>query len=686
MERDSKEDRLSRAFVIGNGTILATGDRAAALHELYAPHLAPDHQLLRRPARIALVVDGVFRWLSEGFHSTAGHMGDAPIADFSLIAPDWGLEVWVESLVLSRLPLLARRIQVTNRGDRFRDARLLLHHDLRLAPGTPSTGEAALRDAASGGLIHHAGRRALLLNLDGPDGPGIVFAAAAARASEEAPGTAEEAAQGRIQGAAEASGIVDSVIGVPIPLAPGAAAMVTASIAAARTIPEARDVDAAFRRSGIAALTTRTRSYWNVWASHGARDRADLPEDVNALYTKSLVTLRLHQTPDGAILSGVEPPSGPAARPEYRWCWLRDASIAADALGRAGYPAATRRYLSFAGRAALEAGELVPVLDAAGSPAPAADRSRRALDGVALHLWAAARHFERERDAEFMAPLFLDVMAPAADRLAAALDARTGLPLSTDLWEERWGAHASVAAAVRGGLRGASRLAAFFGESARARSWIVAADLVSRAMVREFYRPDLGRFVRSAPREGDARAVDATLDASLLWLGLFDDLEPEDPRVRATVDAVKARLWVRTGVGGLARYERDALGSIGSDLAEVPGNPWIAATLWLAQHSIRSARSLQDLAGARILLLWAAARAEGAGCLPEQLHPYGGGTVSASPSLGAHAWFVATVADYVERARTLTRCERCGEPAPARRERRVAVDARPSLPGIVAHP
>ncbi|MGE5175095.1 MAG: hypothetical protein ACM3JJ_01865, partial [Hyphomicrobiales bacterium] len=462
-------------------------------------------------------------------------------------------------------------MQVTNRSDRFRDARLLFHHDVALAPGRPTAGEAAFRDAATGGLVHHAGRRALLVNLEGPDGPGAVFAVAAARAAEDDPGAAEEAASGRIQGPASANGIVDSLIAAPIAIAPGASAMVTAWIAIADSLPGARDLDASFRRSGVAALTTRTRAYWNLWASQGAREGADLPEDVTALHAKSLVTLRLHQTPSGAILSGVEPPDGPAARPEYRWCWLRDAAPAADALGRTGYASATRRYLSFVADAAREAGELPPVLDATGAPAAASERSRRALDGIALHLWAAARHFDRERDAEFLAPQFFDVLAPAADRLAASLDAKTGLPLSFDLWEERWGAHASVAAAVRGGLRGAARLAACYGESARARAWVTAAEGIARAMVRELYRPDLGRFARSIARAGDGRRVDGTVDASLLWLGLFDDLEVEDVRVQETVDAVRATLWVRTGVGGVARYQRDALGSVGTDLAEVPG-------------------------------------------------------------------------------------------------------------------
>jgi GH15 family glucan-1,4-alpha-glucosidase len=192
----------------------------------------------------------------------------------------------------------------------------------------------------------------------------------------------------------------------------------------------------------------------------------------------------------------------------------------------------------------------------------------------------------------------------------------------------------------------------------------------------------------------DARRTDETADASLLLLGLLDDFEPEDSRVRATVADARERLWVRTGTGGLARYEGDLVGSVGGGVAEgidVPGSPNVAATLWLALHAARAARKVQDLEPARTILFWAAARAEGIGLLPERLHPYRGKTTGPIPSLAAHAWFVQAALDYSERLRLLTRCERCGEPAPERRERRrggmstAESPATPaSAPGIVA--
>ncbi len=681
---------MARAFLIGNGSLTALGDRSGALLELYAPSISPETQLIRRPARLGLAVDGLLRWLPDSFETRTGEPTDAPIADVSLLSidPGLGLELWIESFVDARLPVLIRRVQIANRGIVHRELTLYFHHDLRLAGGRPH--ESVRRDVESGGILHTSGRRTVLFNLEGPEGTGVALARTASRATENSAGADTEAMDGRAKSQAEAAGYADSVGGVALSLPPGGSAMVTAWLACADTPEDARLLDVEFRREGVASSRTRTRGHWNFWSSEGARDVADLPEAVGAVYGQSLLALRLHQTPEGAIVSGMEEMSALAPGIESRWCWLADAAIAADALGRAGYLGAARRYFSFVADAARRAGRLTAVYEPSGAAVMIAGEPERSILGTALHLWAVARHLERERDVEFLAPMWEALLVPAAERLAGSLDPRTGLPVSTDWWNERPGMHAPVAGAVRGGLRGAARIAASLGEAGRARAWSAAADRIARALTGALASGPSGAFRRSLAQEGSTWRPDDTADASLLLLGLLDDFEPEDPRVRATVTEVKERLWVRTGTGGLARYECDPVGSVGGEVAspvEVPGSPNVAATLWLALHSIRAARRLQDLEPARTILFWAAARAEGIGLLPERLHPYRGRTVGPAPSLVAHAWFAQVAIDYSEKVRILTRCERCGEPAPARRERRrpgIPAARAGSLPGVVA--
>ncbi|HET9251365.1 MAG TPA: glycoside hydrolase family 15 protein [Candidatus Eisenbacteria bacterium] len=680
---------LARAILAGNGSLLATSDRFGSLRELYAPFVSPEHQLLRRPARIAVAIDGAVHWLEDRFESRLGDGGDAPIADLALASEDLALEIWIEIVADAHRNVLIRRVQLTNRSGSHRDARLLFHHDLRLQPaGGGEPNETARLDPVASALIHQSGRRVAMIGLETSSGAGVPIWKVAERGADTEPGAEALGPGARLEGPSQAHGRVDSIVGAAMALAPGASSLVSTWIAVSDSVRGARAIEESLRGSGVGGALGATRSYWSLWIGQGARDLPDLPEDVLTLYHRSLALVRLHQMPEGAIVSGVEPPdaagepgSGRPARSEARVCRHRDAAQAADALGRAGYTAHTRRYLEHAARVAAEHGLLPSETDATGAPAG----GRLDPAGLALAIWALARHFERERDAEFLGDAYRSLVTAGADTLASTLDPETQLPPGPDLWGERHGLFASNASMVRAGLLAAARLAAALGESARARAWAGAADRIARSMTRHLLLPEWGRFARSVAREGRGVRADATVDASLLTLGLWGEMEPEDARVRATVDAVRETLWVKTGTGGIARYERDPLHSVGSELAEVPGSPSIAATLWLATHAIRVARKTQDLDAARTLLLWCAARAEGWSGLPEQLHPYRGETRSACPSLLAHTWLVGTVADYAERLRILKRCDRCGAPASSGRGRRGLALPDPLTPGLVAH-
>lgn len=694
----TKEDTLARAYIVGNGSLLATANALDQVCELYRSPLGPEQQLLRRPARIGLALGQEFRWLPDRFEVSTAMGERAPVGESHLLSRDLQMEIRVETFIDITLDVLVRRIHLRNVSPREREVSLYAHHDLRLTSPEPRDG--AFLDAETGGIAHHGGRRFVLVNMETPLGVGVPLARIGARTELDGPGAAARVAESFGAGPETADGIVDSVAGVFLALRPDAGVTVDLWVACGESYAAVREIDRALRREGVSRLLARTRAHWGLWSATGEMDDVDLPEDVARLYRRSLWVLRLHQDRGGALLSGLEPAAPGRPHRDRRLAWLRDGAVAADALGRAGYGFLARRYFEFCSRAMREAGRLAAVFTSDGSIGAAPRRvfaprrpARRealpasppeCLDGMGLHLWALARHFERERDVEFLATLFEDHAAPLADALIASLDAQTRLPgPALDPWEERVGQHASVAAAVIGGLRGAARLAVGFGAGDRARRWAMAADEVERALVLELCPPGLGRFARSRDRRGEEARLDATLDAGLLWISLFGDLEPEDARVRATVEGVRARLWVESGPGGLLPHEIDPAAPLAQDGIEGSEEcPSLAATLWLALHGIRTARRREELDGARTILLWAAARAGATGLLPEALASPGASGEASSPSMPAHAWFVQTVAEFVERTREIQRCERCGAPARTTRARGGLVKA--SLPGIVA--
>jgi GH15 family glucan-1,4-alpha-glucosidase len=114
------------------------------------------------------------------------------------------------------------------------------------------------------------------------------------------------------------------------------------------------------------------------------------------------------------------------------------------------------------------------------------------------------------------------------------------------------------------------------------------------------------------------------------------------------MEKIKAKLWVNTDVGGIARYERDTYQQVEHvDFARVPGNPWFICTLWLADWMIARARSRTELAAARELLMWVAKRALPSGLLAEQVDPYSGAPLSVSPLTWSHATFISTAESYL---------------------------------------
>ncbi|HEU4973278.1 MAG TPA: hypothetical protein VFT35_15270, partial [Gaiellaceae bacterium] len=107
------------------------------------------------------------------------------------------------------------------------------------------------------------------------------------------------------------------------------------------------------------------------------------------------------------------------------------------------------------------------------------------------------------------------------------------------------------------------------------------------------------RAVRSVDRE------DARVDSSLLGLSWpFRAVDPDSPRMRATVEAVAREL--RLEDGGVLRHEDD-------DYAG--GNPWLISTLWLglAERQAGSESGLEEA------IAYALGRQTLLGLLPEQV-------------------------------------------------------------------
>jgi GH15 family glucan-1,4-alpha-glucosidase len=274
-------------------------------------------------------------------------------------------------------------------------------------------------------------------------------------------------------------------------------------------------------------------------------------------------------------------------------------------------------------------------------------------DETGLVIWALCRHLVQYKDVEWFKPFYRDVVTRGADWMAGFRDIR-GMPWSSwDLWEERYGIHAFSVAATWAGLQMASVVAEKFNDLDYARKWREAAAEIKAAADRWLWRDDLWRFARNLTESGDGYQADTVLDASLYGLWYFGMYAPDDPRIVATMEAVRERLSVKTAVGGIARYENDWYHQVTPDVTNVPGNPWFICTIWLAEWHIALATTPGDLAPAAEILEWVVDHALPSGVLAEQVHPFTNAPMSVSPLTWSHAAFVTAVLNYVERLAVL---------------------------------
>ena len=273
-------------------------------------------------------------------------------------------------------------------------------------------------------------------------------------------------------------------------------------------------------------------------------------------------------------------------------------------------------------------------------------------DETALVLWALWRHFEKDRDVEFIRGLYESMIVPCSDFLEQFRDTETKLPKpSWNLWEDRLGVHTFTCATVVAGLRAAANFAELFDDRDKADRYTKAADEIVEAMKVHLYSAELGRFLRSLQSNGDdSLTPDATVDASLFAVFYFDCFTADDPMVTGTMQAIKDNLLVKTEFGGVARFENDGYMRVSED---VTGNPWFICTLWLAEYYIAIAKTVDELKPALDILEWTAKRALPSGVLAEQIDPLTGEPVSVSPLTWSHSTFVATVHSYLTKLKGL---------------------------------
>jgi GH15 family glucan-1,4-alpha-glucosidase len=344
--------------------------------------------------------------------------------------------------------------------------------------------------------------------------------------------------------------------------------------------PGALDVDAAL---------SETEAWWKSWCERSTYD-GDFEEAV----TRSLITLKgLTYAPTGALVAALTtslPEAlGGVRNWDYRYCWLRDASLTLDALLIAGYGDEARAFRDWLLRAAAGAPRDVQIMyDISGGRRlkefdldwlPGYEGSRPVRAGN-----AASDQFQLDVYGEVLSCLY----AGRKRGLAASREGWVSLCALLDFLEGAWQRPDDGIWEVRGGRR-------HFTHS-KIMAW-VAVDRAVKAVEELGDGGEEGRAMlphmhalrerihREVCDRGFSRTINAftqsygsdALDASVLIIPHVGFLPPDDPRVGGTVAAIERSL-VRDGF--VLRYNTEH----GTDGLPGDEGAFLACSFWLADN------------------------------------------------------------------------------------------------------
>ncbi len=657
---------MPRNIPVGNGKLLVTFDDDYCLRDIYFPCIGKENHTDGRKCRFGIWVDGKFSWVNKDWNPRLEYIEESLVTQIKAINKEMGIELNCHDLVDYEENLYIKKVCLKNLAAREREIRLFFHHDLNILESPAAN--TAYYDPDEKAIIHYKEKRYFLMSGMRNDRQGIDQYATGIKDFHGLEGTWRDAEDGQLEGNPIAQGSIDSSLGFTVKVQAQGEETIYYWICAGEDYSAVNRLNKMIKGHGLEHFTERTNNYWQAWVNKEDTNLTLLPPPIQKLYKKSLLILQTNIDFGGAIIAGTDSDLLRDARDTYSYMWPRDGALTAYTLDRAGYQGIARQFFEFCfdiihkGKESL-GGYFLHKYNPDGSLGsswhPWVNDQQKILpiqeDGTALILWSLWLHFKRYKDIEFIVPLYEQMVKRCGDFLASYRDDDTWLPLpSYDLWEEKWGIHTFTVSAVYAGLKAAENFADFFNDAKRKNIYARASSQVKAAMEKYLYSSDQQRFLKTiVPRRDGSFETDLAVDASMYAPFYFGVFEAKDERMANTMAAIKNHLWVKTQVGGIARYEGDSYYRVSDNMREVPGNPWFICTLWLAQWYIAKATNHEELLEAMSLLDWVASRALPSGVLAEQIHPYSGKPLSVTPLTWSHATFVATVLEYLDKEQNL---------------------------------
>ncbi|MDO8603821.1 MAG: glycoside hydrolase family 15 protein [bacterium] len=657
---------MPKSLSLGNGNILVCTDKRAQVRDFYFPYVGlENHVGGHYTHRVGVFTDNQLNWFDHPNWDIRITASDESLSG-DTIAKNSALGVTVNfnDTVYNEKNVFLREILVTNDSDHTRTIKLFFGHEFEIYES--HRGDTAYFDPINHVMIHYNGKRVFLANGSSENGGFDDFTAGIFNI-EGKEGSFKDAEDGVLSKNLIEHGPSDSVIGFYLELAPNESKKIYYWMVAAESIKEALVLNAYVLEKKPEHLVKTSHDYWRAWVNKYNFTFYGLKKNEISLFKRSLLVIRSHADNRGAIIASADSDMLQNGRDTYSYMWPRDGAFSAMAFDLAGNFNVAERFFNFCNNVITDDGYFMhkyrPDESLGSSWHPWMRNGKIELpiqeDETALMLIALWRHYEQSKDLEFIEKVFGTLIKQAADFMLSYRDPETRLPrASYDLWEEKFGIHTFTAGAVYQALTCAAKFSKLLGKEKSEQKYATGAFEIRQAMLSYLYDEEQGIFVKMINvTEGGVITYDRTLDMSSIYAAFaFGVLDVDDARLTRAIKQVEERLLLKTSIGGVARYEGDVYFR---DTTGVPGNPWIITSLWLAEYYIARAKNVADFTPVHTWLAWATKYATSSGLFPEQLHPYSGAPLSATPLTWSHSEYIITIVKYLDRLEELGICLKC---------------------------
>lgn len=327
----------------------------------------------------------------------------------------------------------------------------------------------------------------------------------------------------------------------------------------------------------------RTKVYWLNWSNRSRKF-----QDYGSQVMRSLLILKLMSYQDsGAVLAAlttsIPETVGEVRNWDYRFCWIRDASMSIETLVKMGHQPAAKRFMNFIKRilrfksdsfqimygidgTKILKEEILPHLAGYANSQPVrignAAYSQRQNDSLGYLMdviYSYYRHFPGTMDEiEEMWAIVKNIVK------TVYADWRTK---DQSIWEfrnvERHFVFSKVMSWVA--IDRAIKIAEFLGESDYATTWIKEENAIKEEIYEKGWNESLQSFTQAYDNED--------MDSSLLLMEQYGFIKADDPKFKSTVRRVKSVLFHK---GLMYRYKSN-------DDFGLPSSSFTICTFWLVR-------------------------------------------------------------------------------------------------------